>query len=684
MYIDFDKNIQFLKGVGPKKAELLNKMGIFNIKDLIEYYPRNYEDRTKISNIIEFVDGESYLFIGTVCDNIHIQRIRKNLTIYSTFVYDDTGECKMTWFNQKYINIKLHKGDKYLFYGKAVKNYGHISMESPQIYNLNDIGKIQGLYPIYSLTSGITQNYIFKLESDVFKQKPIVNEFLSDQLRKKYNLCQINYAMENIHFPKSLSAVNEARNRLIFDELFLLELALMSVKENSSLEEKTNKFKRVNISEFLNLLPFSLTNAQKKVICEIEKDMLSDKVMNRLIQGDVGSGKTMVAAVSMYIAVKNGYQAALMAPTTILANQHYDELSKYFEKLGMSVEIITSSTTKKNKKNICEKIKNKEIDIIIGTHSLIEDDIEFRSLGIVVTDEQHRFGVKQRLKLTNKGKSVETLVMTATPIPRTLAITLYGDLDLSVIDEMPPGRKPVKTYAVDDSYEQRIVKFIKKNIDEGRQAYVVCPLVEENEDLNLKSVEKIYEKYKEEYFKEYKVAFIHGKMKNKEKDEIMQKFKKNEINILISTTVIEVGISVSNATLMIIENADRFGLAALHQLRGRVGRGNYQSYCILKSNNRSVASRERLKIMEKSNNGFDVARKDLELRGPGDFFGIRQSGLPEFKLADLLKDIKVLENAQNAAKYILNEDKFLEKSENNLLKKELYNKFGEMLKNIGA
>lgn len=564
---DLNQNIQYLKGVGPKRAELLNKMGIYNIKDLLEYYPRNYEDRTRLSNIIEFIDGENYLFIATLSDSIHIQRIRKNLTIYSTFVYDETGECKMTWFNQKYINTKLHKGDKYLFYGRAIKNYGVVSMESPQIYDLKDIDKIQGIYPIYPLTSGITQNYLFRLESLAYENKPLIPDFLSDNFRKKYNLCEINYAMQNVHFPKTFKAVNEARNRLIFNELFLLELALMSVKNSSIGVTKSQKFNSVDIKEFLNLLPFKLTNAQTKVIDEITKDMLSDKVMNRLVQGDVGSGKTIVAAVAMYIAVKNGYQAAMMAPTTILANQHFDELSKYFNKLGVTTEIITSSTTKKNKKIICERLKNKEIDVIIGTHSLIEDDIEFSNLGLVITDEQHRFGVKQRLKLSNKGKSVETLVMTATPIPRTLAIMLYGDLDLSIIDEMPPGRKPVKTYAVDESYENRIINFIKKNIDEGRQAYVVCPLVEENDELDLKSVEKIYDKYKNEYFKDYNVAIIHGKMKNKEKDEIMQAFKENKINILISTTVIEVGISVSNATLMIIENADRFGLAALHQLR---------------------------------------------------------------------------------------------------------------------
>ncbi len=682
--IKLDENIQYLKGVGPKKVELLNKLGIYTIKDLLEYYPRNYEDRTKLSNIIEFIDGEYYLFVATISDSIHIQRIRKNLTIYSTFVYDDTGECKMTWFNQKYINTKLHKGDKYLFYGKAIKNYGVVSMESPQIYNLNDIDKIQGIYPIYPLTSGITQNYLFKLETLAYMNKPLLPEFLNDKFRKKYGLCELNYAMQNVHFPKTFNAVNDARKRLIFDELFLLQLALMSVKNISLQEKKVKKFTNVNIDEFLDLLPFKLTNAQNKVIDEIKKDMLSDKVMNRLLQGDVGSGKTIVAAVAMYIAVKNGYQATMMAPTTILANQHFEELNKYFSLLGINVEIITSSTTKKNKRIICEKLENNEIDIIIGTHSLIEEDIHFNNLGLVITDEQHRFGVKQRLKLSNKGNNVETLVMTATPIPRTLAIMLYGDLDLSIIDEMPPGRKIVKTYAVDDSYEQRIVKFIKRNIDEGRQVYVVCPLVEENEELNLKSVEKIYDKYKNEYFREYNVGIIHGKMKNKEKDEIMQAFKENKINILISTTVIEVGISVSNATLMVIENADRFGLAALHQLRGRVGRGDYQSFCILKSNNKSIKSRERLKIMEKSNNGFDVAQKDLELRGPGDFFGIRQSGLPEFKLTNLLTDIKVLQNAQVAAKELLEEDKYLEKEENNKLKKELYDKYGDKLSNIGA
>ncbi len=679
---DLEKNIQYLKGVGPAKALLLNKLQIYNIKDLLEYYPRAYEDRTKVSKIKDFENGKNTLFIARVVRDVKIQRIRKNLTILTTFVADDTGECKITFFNQKYIKDKLKENSVYLFYGKTNYEYGRFSVESPQVYNVSDLDKIQGIYPIYNLTQGITQNYLFKLISNLYENKPLLPEIFSDEFREKYKLAEINYAMQNVHFPKTFNSVNIARKRIIFEELFLFQLAIMSIKNNSLGQIKENIFTEVDIAPFLNLLPFKLTNAQKNVVEEIKKDFYSKKIMNRLVQGDVGSGKTIVAAIAMYIAVKNGYQAALMAPTTILANQHFDELSKYFEKLGITTSIITSSTTKKNKELIVQKLKNKEIDIIIGTHSLIEDNIEFANLGLVITDEQHRFGVMQRMKLANKGKAVETLVMTATPIPRTLAIMLYGDLDLSIIDEMPPGRKPVKTYAVGESYENRVNQFIKKQIDEGRQVYVVCPLVEENEELDLKSVEMLYEKYKNEIFKEYSVEYLHGKMKNKEKDEIMNRFKDNKINILISTTVIEVGISVSNATIMVVENADRFGLAQLHQLRGRVGRGNFQSYCILKSNNKSQKSIQRLKIMEKSNSGFDVAEKDLELRGPGDFFGIRQSGMPEFKLANLLTDINVLKQAQMAAKEVISKDRYLKSEENQKLKKVLYSKFKEQLTNI--
>lgn len=681
---DLENDVKYLKGVGPAKALLLNKLGINSIKDLIEYYPRNYEDRREIKNISDFVDGEYALFIATIDTDVKAQRIRKNLTILHTFVSDETDSCKLTWFNQKYIKDRLKIGMKYIFYGKVEIQYGRKVVDNPEIYNLSDIEKIRGIYPIYTLTSGITQNYLFKLENTAFENEFTIPETFTNEFRKKYELSEINYATRNIHFPKDYNAVERSRNRIIFEELFLLQLALMTLKNNSLGVKKENVYTNLEFENFSSLLPFELTNAQKRVIEEIKKDLSSDKLMNRLIQGDVGCGKTMVAAIAMYIAVKNGYQASLMAPTTILANQHYNELKPYFEKLGINVEIITSATTKKNKEKIAEKLLNNEIDILIGTHSIIEDNIQFNNLSLVITDEQHRFGVNQRLKLSNKGKAVDTLVMTATPIPRSLAIMLYGDLDLSIIDEMPPGRTPVKTYAVDETYESRINNFIMKNINAGRQVYVVCPLVENNETLELESVEEVYEKYKNGFFKDVAVEFLHGKMKNKEKDEIMNRFKNNEIKILISTTVIEVGISVSNATVMVIENADRFGLAALHQLRGRVGRGSFESYCILKSSNRSLKARERLKIMEKSNSGFDIAEKDLELRGPGDFFGIRQSGLPEFKLANLLKDIAVLKKAGEAAKEIIEQDRYLEKEENKSIKKALFNKFGDKLINIAT
>lgn len=679
MPINLNSEIQYLKGVGPKMSELLKKININTVKDLVEYYPRLYEDRTKVCSINGMRFGENCLFIGTVCDRVQVKRIRKNLAIYSTFVCDDTGVCKLTFFNQKYVASNLKEGNMYLFFGKPVYENGKKCVESPEIYNVSDLEKIQGIYPIYNLTAGVTQNYLFKIISSVYGECALAEEYYSDEFRKNYSLCEINYAMHNIHFPKSFKDMYSARNRLIFDELFLFQLAMMSIKNSNIGHEKVNKFEKVDLTPFLSLIPFKLTNAQNRVVEEIEKDMYSEKIMNRLVQGDVGSGKTMVAAVAMYIAVKNGYQAAMMAPTTILANQHFEELNSYFSKLGIKSEIITSSTTKKKKELIIERLKNHDIDIIIGTHSLIEDNIEFGNLGLVITDEQHRFGVKQRMKLSTKGNQVETLVMTATPIPRTLSIMLYGDLDLSIIDEMPPGRTPVKTNVIDESLEPRLNEFIKKQIREGRQVYVVCPLVEENEALDLNSVEKIYEKYKNEIFTEFNVDFLHGKMKNKEKDEIMKRFKDNEINILISTTVIEVGISVSNATVMVIEDADRFGLAALHQLRGRVGRGTHQSYCILKSKNRSQKARERLKIMEKSNSGFVIAEKDLEIRGPGDFFGIRQSGLPEFKLANLLTDTKILKQTQDAAKDIISEDPKLLKYPK--LKRILYDRFGEQLVN---
>lgn len=680
--INLDTSVQYLKGVGPKMYELLNKLSIYTVKDLLEYYPRVYEDRTKITPISDFQKDQNVLFLGTLVKPVTMVYAKKK-KILSTVVVDDSGAIAMlTWFNQVYIKDRIKEGGTYLFYGKVGSVSGsRATLDSCSIYDVNDLDKIQGLYPIYPLTAGITQNYLFKLINNLMDSGIMVNEIFNEEFRRKYRLAEANYALRNIHFPKSYEMVNVARNRIIFEELFLFQLALLNMKQIEVEHTNTNTYSDLDESEFLKLIPFELTGAQKKVVSQIKKDMSSKTVMNRLVQGDVGSGKTMVAAIAMYLAVKNGYQAALMAPTTILANQHYIELSQYFEKLGINVEIITSSTTKKQKEKIIEKLKNNDIDILIGTHSIIEDNVEFNNLGLVVTDEQHRFGVKQRMKLSAKGNVVDTIVMTATPIPRSLAIILYGDLDISIIDELPPGRKPVETCVVNDSYNQRVYNFLKKQINEGRQVYVVCPLVEENEDLDLNSVEKLYEEYKKE-FNGYNVAILHGKMKNKEKDSIMQEFKANKINILISTTVIEVGISVPNATVMVIENADRFGLAALHQLRGRVGRGSASSYCILKSNNKSAIARQRLDIMRKSNDGFEIAQKDLELRGPGDFFGVRQSGMPEFKLANLLTDTKILESTQEAVKTLIEEDRTLSLPQNSKIRNALYNKYGEQLKNV--
>lgn len=681
--IALDTSIQFLKGVGPVKAEIFNKIGIHTVDDLIKYYPRVYEDRTQLRKIAEFTEGESVLFTGRLAGKMNLQRTKNRLTIHKVFVTDGTDTCQMVWFNQKYLSDYFKENTEYVFYGKVSSERGMFVVDNAIIYNKYDLFKIMGVYPIYPLTTGLTQKYIFNLISNVFESNIKLPEFLSDDLRKKYGLCDIDYASLKVHFPKDFNEVAIARKRLIFDELFKLTLALQLIKGKGSKVKKSNEFKNTNLDKFLKLLPFEFTNAQKKVVQEIQKDMSSETMMNRMIQGDVGSGKTIVAASAIYIACINGYQSAMMAPTTILANQHYLELKPYFEQLGYVTEIITSTTTKKQKEKIIERLKSGEINVIFGTHSLIEDNIEFNKLGLVITDEQHRFGVKQRMKLSNKSHNVETLVMTATPIPRTLALMLYGDLDLSIIDELPPGRKHIGTFAVDKSYESRINGFIAKEIEKGRQVYVVCPLVEENETLELKSVTEVYNEYISGELKQFKTEFIHGKMKAKEKDDIMKRFKNNEFSILISTTVIEVGVNVPNATMMIIENADRFGLAALHQLRGRVGRGEHESYCILKSYVRSSKVMERLKIMEKSNNGFEIAEKDLELRGPGDFFGIRQSGLPEFKLADLLKDMKVLQLTQVAVKELLESDNKLEKEEHKLLKEEIYNEYGEQLKNIG-
>ena len=674
--IDLNKDVKYIKGVGPARVELLNKLGIFTLKDLITYYPRTYEDRNKPKYICECEEGEEVLIEAIVCSSITNVRL-KGKTMQRLIVRDETGSATITWFNQTYLKSKFKVGDKYKFFGKVSKKGEKVMFNSP-VFDVEEKTQNTGrIIPIYPLTYNLSQNNLRKImESAIKEVYGKLQETLPEYLLKEYNLENINDATRHIHFPNEFKDFNIARNRLVFEELLSVQLALLELKNRYINEEHGIKFsKEVKMSEVINMLPFKLTKAQLRVLEEIDNNMESEKSMNRLLQGDVGSGKTVVAMCAAYKAVKSGYQAAIMAPTAILATQHLENFKNILEKLDIKCELLISGITKKKKEDILERLRNGDIDILIGTHAIIEENVVFKNLGLVVTDEQHRFGVKQRTRIAEKGKNPDVLVMTATPIPRTLALILYGDLDISIIDELPPNRKKVETFAVGKNMTDRVNRFIKKQIQEGRQAYIVCPLVEENEEMDLKSVEKLYETYSKEVFPEYRVEYIHGKMRPKEKDSIMERFKNKEIDILISTTVIEVGVDVPNSNIMVIENAERFGLAQLHQLRGRVGRGEYQSYCILKYEGKSENVRKRMKVMCETNDGFIISEKDLELRGAGDFFGTMQHGLPEFKIANLFEDIETLKMVQSAAIKILSEDPKLEKSQNKLLKELIKEKF---------
>ena len=676
MKIDLNKEVQYVKGVGPNRVKLLNKLNIYTLKDLITYFPRNHEDRSIAKKIDECIDGETVLIKATALTKITEIRARR-LSIYRLVVNDESSSCVITWFNQKYLKDKFKVGETYTFFGKIENKGGTFEMKSP-VFDEDGVDKNTGkIVPIYPLTYNLSQNVLRKIiESGIEEVYGNLEENIPDYILQKYRLLGINEAYKNIHFPSSNSDFIRAKNRLVFEELLALQLALFRLKEGQKYDEKGIKFNsNVKMQDVIDTLPFTLTNAQKRVLDEIDKDMEKDTAMNRLLQGDVGSGKTVVSIVAAYKAVKSGYQAAIMAPTAILADQHLKNFTKMLEPFGIKCELLVSSVTKKNKELILERLKNGEIDILIGTHALLEDNVVFKSLGLVVTDEQHRFGVKQRATIVAKGNNPDVIVMSATPIPRTLALILYGDLDISIIDELPPNRKKIETYAVGKDMEERIVAFVKKLIGEGRQAYIVCPLVEDSDDMDLKSVTALAEKYKTEVFSEYRVEYLHGKMKAKEKDDIMQRFKNGEIDILISTTVIEVGVDVPNASIMIIENAERFGLAQLHQLRGRVGRGEYKSYCILKNEGRSKVCKERMKVMCQTNDGFVISEKDLELRGSGDFFGTAQHGVPELKIANLFENIRELKEVQELASQIIADDPNLEQEKNFRLKNLIEDKF---------
>ena len=671
--IDLKQDVKYVKGVGPNRVKLLNKLNIYTLKDLITYYPRNYEDRSVITKLSNVQDGEKYTIEVTALTDVNVRYINRNRSFQKLLVKDETDNCIITWFNQPYVKDNIKRGEKYRFYGKITKKNGVIEMNSPtydSISNTRNTGKI---IPIYPLTNSLKQNNLRKIiENGIKLVENKLPETLPSNYLEKYHLLDINTATKEIHFPETFSDFQNARKRLVFDELLSMQLGLLALRSENESEIKGIKYsKEVEMSDVINNLPFKLTKAQLRVLEDINKDMENEKPMNRLLQGDVGSGKTIVSMVSAYKAVKSGYQVAVLAPTMILAKQHLQNFKNILEQYGIVCEALVGGMTAKKKKELLEKVASGEVNILIGTHAILEENVVFKNLGFVVTDEQHRFGVKQRAKIVSKGNNPDVLVMTATPIPRTLALILYGDLDISIIDELPPNRKKVETYAVSKRYEERVNEFVKKEVRNGRQAYIVCPLVEEGEDestANLKAVTELYEKYKNDIFKDFKVEYLHGKMKSKEKDEIMNRFKAGKIQILISTTVIEVGVDVPNASVMVIENAERFGLAQLHQLRGRVGRGEYASYCILKYNGGNDIVRQRMEIMTKTDNGFTIAEKDLQLRGSGEFFGTKQHGIPEFKIANLFQDMEELKEVQALAIEIIEKDPKLEKEENKPLK----------------
>lgn len=675
--MELNQDVQYIKGVGPTKVKLLNNLGIYTLEDLITYYPRDYEDRGKPRKIEDLQDGEEALIRAIPASRFHVINVKRNMKICKLLVRDETGTMEIVWYNQQYLKDKFVGGKWYSFYGRVSKKTGTVTMNSPVFDSENETKNTGKIIPIYPLTYKLSQNVLRQIIENGLKMvNGQIEEIIPENILKEYKLMGVNEATNKIHFPKDFEEFKQARQRLAFEELLTMQLLLNNLKNKTIESHNGIQFdKNVKMSDVINSLPFKLTKAQLRVLEEIDNDMESNKIMNRLLQGDVGSGKTIVAIISAYKAVKSGYQMTIMAPTSILATQHLESFTQILEPFGIRCELLISNMTKKKKDEVIEKLKQGEIDVLVGTHSILEENIVFKNLGLVVTDEQHRFGVNQRSVISAKGKNVDTLVMTATPIPRTLGLILYGDLDISSIDELPPDRKKIETYAVTKGMEERINNFIKKQIKEGRQCYIVCPLVEENEEINAKSVMEMVEIYKNQVFTEFRVEYMYGKMKQKEKDQIMQEFKDGKIDILISTTVIEVGVNVPNASIMVIQNAERFGLATLHQLRGRVGRGEYQSYCILKYQGHSDTILQRMKVMQDTNDGFIISEKDLELRGTGDFFGTKQHGLPEFKVANLFEDIDILKQVQLVANKISREDPNLEKKENQKLKEMINKRF---------
>lgn len=656
----FSDDIKYIKGVGEARAVAFRSIGVSTVGELLRFYPRAYEDWSKILPISQCLIGENVCIKGTVMFPVKNERVRGGMLIAKATITDGEDVVAATFFNNKYIDKMLKSGEEYLFYGKiTLGKFAAREMVSPMFIKTSQSVEIK---PIYPQNKNITSKIIQSAVQNALDKIENIPEFLPQEITEKYNLVSLDTAIRNIHFPKSDEDLQKARERLIFDELFILQLSLLSLKNENKEVKTKNIIEKDYTEEFYSLLPFTPTNAQKRAVKEALGDMQKGKQMNRLLQGDVGSGKTAVAAAIVYSASTNGMQSALMAPTEVLATQHFETFTKLFNGTGIKCELLVGSTKAKDKKEIKERLKKSEIDLIIGTHALIQEDVEFSRLGLVITDEQHRFGVKQRTGLCSKGENPHVYVMSATPIPRTLALIFFGDLNVSILDELPPGRQKIDTYSVSSAKRGSMFDFIRKHLDAGYQAYIVCPLVEESEMMQgIMSAEEYYKKAQMP-FKGYTLDLLHGKMTPKKKDEVMVKFKNGETQLLISTVVIEVGVDVPNAVIMVVENAERFGLSQLHQLRGRVGRGQAKSSCILVTDAKGDEAKARMRIMCETTDGFKIADEDLRLRGPGDFFGTRQHGLPKLKIADILTDTKILTQTQQLAMDIMENDPQFQKA----------------------
>ncbi len=649
---DREDSILTLPGIGPKKAALFSRLGLHSLGDLLRFYPRDYENRTKLVSIAELEPGQPACFLASVISNPQTHAIpkpgRQRLEVTKVVVADDTQRLHLTFFNQGYLTEKLRRGDTYCFYGALNGDFLGYAMTNPVFEPVESAGLLtRRILPVYPLTAGLSNKMVVQaVQAALARVQP--QETLPERLRAAYDLCGAQEAIREIHTPSSAEALERARRRLIFEEFFVFSAALCLLRARRTVQS-VPPYENTDLRPFENALPFRLTGAQRRAIDGILEDFRAGRPMSRLVQGDVGCGKTMVAAAAAYCAAKNGRQTALMAPTEILARQHYERLEPLFSALGISCALLTGSMTPAQKRECRRSIAQGEAEVVIGTHALLTETTVFSRLGLVIADEQHRFGVAQRTALLEKGERPHLLLMSATPIPRTLALLMYGDLEVSVIDELPPGRQEVETFLVSESYRARLNGFIRRQAEEGHQSFIVCPAIEEGETDGLKAAEQWARTLQQQVFPQLRVALLHGKMKGSEKEEIMGRFAAGEFDLLVSTTVIEVGVDVPNATLMVIENADRFGLSQLHQLRGRIGRGEAKSYCVLVSDNRSPETLQRLRALCATHDGFRIAEEDLKLRGPGDFFGSRQHGLPVFRMGDLAQDLSLLRQAQEAA-----------------------------------